>query len=221
MPPASRSSSGAVAAVAASLAADIAAGRLAPGTRLTEAALAARFGLSRGPLREALRQLAAEGLVAHARHRGAAVRRLGRADVAAIYDLREVVEGLAARLAAGRLDTPARHALATAFGHLAAAAMAADAAAYGAANAAFHALLVRLAGNPLLPPLVERLSLPALRLQFRLLLDRPAMQESQAGHAAVCEALMAGNGDAAEAAMRAHLRAAAARLQALPDSLFG
>jgi DNA-binding GntR family transcriptional regulator len=216
------SSDGAVAAVVACLGADIAAGRLAPGTRLTEAGLAARFGLSRGPVREALRQLGSEGLVVLARHRGAEVRRLTRAEVAALYELREVTEGLAARLAAARMHEAApRQAVAEAFGRLAAAALAADGAAFVQANAAFHALLVGLAGNPHLTATAERLSPPALRAQFRLLLDPAAIAESQAGHAAIGAALMAGDGAAAEAAMRAHVRGAATRLQAEPDTRFG
>lgn len=214
---------GAVAAVVGALSADIAAGRLAAGARLTEAALAARFGLSRGPVREALRDLAALGLVRHHRHRGAEVRRLTRAEVAALYELREVTEGLAARRAAARLalDAPARARLAEAFGALAAAALARDAAAFGTSNAAFHALLLELAGNPYLTETMERLRLPALRTQFRLLEDPGAIAESQAAHAAIAEAVMAGDPIAAEAAMRAHVQAAGRRLQALSDDAFG
>jgi DNA-binding GntR family transcriptional regulator len=211
---------GAVASLVARLAAEIAEGRIAAGARLTEAALAARFAVSRGPVREALRHLAAEGLVLHHRHRGAEVRRMSRAEVAALYEVREMMEGLAARLAAARLGDPAARArLAAAFRALEAAA--AGGADYAAANVAFHALVVELAGNAPLSATLARLRLPALRTQFRLLEAQDAVAESQAAHLGIAAALRAGDGIAAEAAMRAHVRAAAARLQALPDDAFG
>lgn len=215
------SGDGAVASLVARLAGEIAEGRIAAGTRLTEAALAARFGVSRGPVREALRHLAAEGLVRHRRHRGAEVRRMSRPEVAALYAVREVMEGLAARLAAVRLGDPAARArLAAAFAALDAAA-GAGGAPYAAANAAFHALVVELAGNAPLSDAVARLRVPALRTQFRLLEAQDAVAESQAAHLCIAGALVAGDGIGAEAAMRAHVRAAAARLQALPDDAFG
>jgi DNA-binding GntR family transcriptional regulator len=216
------SSGGAVAQVAAALAADIGAGRLAAGRRLTEAALAKRFGLSRGPVREALRQLASEGLVALHRHRGAEVRRLSRAEVAALFELREVAEGLAARLAAPRCrEAEARAALLAPFGALAAAALARDGAGFSAANARFHEAIIGFAGNAYLAETLARLRLGALRTQFRLQNDQVAIRESQASHERIAEALLAGDGAAAEAEMRAHVRGAAAWLQSLPDDAFG
>lgn len=210
---------GAVGLVAAALSADIAAGRFGPGMRLTEAALAQRFGVSRGPVREALRQLAAEGLVALERHRGAEVRQLSRAEVAALYELREVAEGLAARRAALRCGEPAaRAAIAQT---LAEAASARDASGFGAANARFHAAIVALAQNPYVADTLARLRLGALRVRFRMLDDPAARAESQLAHARIAQALLAGDGAAAEAEMRAHVRAAAARLQGLPDRAFG
>ena len=75
-------------------------GELAPGSRLREADLAERFQISRTPVREALGRLEAQGLVAHEPHRGASVARLDYGQVSELYDLREVLEGTAARLAA-------------------------------------------------------------------------------------------------------------------------
>jgi DNA-binding GntR family transcriptional regulator len=216
------SSGGAVSRVVAALSAEIGSGQLPSGLRLTEAALAERFGVSRGPVREALRQLAAEGLVALARHRGAEVKRLSRAEVSALYQLREVAEGLAARLAAGRAREPgARAELIDCFGTLAAAALARDGAAFSVANARFHATIIGLSGNPYLSETLARLRLGALRAQFRLLSDAAAIGESQAAHARIAEALLAGDGASAEAEMRAHVCGAASWLQSLPDRAFG
>ncbi len=73
---------------------------LAPGSRLRETELAQRLGLSRTPVREALKQLEAEGVVEHRPHQGAVVAQLDYAAVVELYFLREVLEGAAARLAA-------------------------------------------------------------------------------------------------------------------------
>jgi len=75
-------------------------GILRPGTRLREAELAAQLGLSRTPVREALKQLESEGLVTHQAHLGAVVSQLDYTAVAELYFMRELLEGAAARLAA-------------------------------------------------------------------------------------------------------------------------
>ncbi len=77
-------------------------GAYAPGQRLVEQRLAEEHGLSRTPVREALRRLQAEGLVDVERHRGAAVRRLSADDIADIYELRSRLEGYACERAAIR-----------------------------------------------------------------------------------------------------------------------
>jgi DNA-binding GntR family transcriptional regulator len=78
-------------------------GRIRPGERLTEQALAAEAGVSRGPVRDALRQLEREGLVQLAPHRGAVVSMLGLREAYEFYIVRGHLEGLAVRLAGDRL----------------------------------------------------------------------------------------------------------------------
>jgi DNA-binding GntR family transcriptional regulator len=78
---------------------DILAGRLEPGTELSEVALAREFGTSRGPLREALGRLASEGLVTITPRRGAVVAQLSRDEFIDAYQVREALETLAVRLA--------------------------------------------------------------------------------------------------------------------------
>jgi DNA-binding GntR family transcriptional regulator len=78
---------------------DILAGRLEPGAELSEVALAREFGTSRGPLREALGRLAAEGLVTVTPRRGAVVTQLSRQEFIDAYQVREALETLAVRLA--------------------------------------------------------------------------------------------------------------------------
>jgi DNA-binding GntR family transcriptional regulator len=77
-------------------------GEFRPGERIIEQRVAADLGLSRTPVREAVRMLAADGLVIATRHRGAIVRPLERADVLDLYELRGRLESYAAELASGR-----------------------------------------------------------------------------------------------------------------------
>jgi DNA-binding GntR family transcriptional regulator len=83
---------------------EIMAGRLVPGERIRPEAVAAHLGLSRMPVREALRQLDAEGLITLRPNRGAVVTQLDRDSVAEIYEMRAVLEGLCARHAAARAN---------------------------------------------------------------------------------------------------------------------
>ncbi len=75
-------------------------GDIAPGSKLTEEQLAAHFGISRGPLREAINRLEGRGLIERTPHAGVRVVALSETDLDEIYAMREVLEGLACRLAA-------------------------------------------------------------------------------------------------------------------------
>ena len=86
-------------------------GSLAPGARLVERELIAMMGVSRTVLREALRQLEAEGLIDVVANKGAVVRSLSRAEAQDLYAIRAVLEGLAARLFTERADLTARDTL--------------------------------------------------------------------------------------------------------------
>src|SRR6516225_1665491 len=83
---------------------EILAGRLPAGTELQEVALAAELGVSRGPLREAIGRLAAEGLVTVRPRRGAVVRSLSKQEFLEAYQVREALEMMAVRLAVPRLE---------------------------------------------------------------------------------------------------------------------
>src|SRR4051794_5648296 len=89
------------------LRADILEGRFEPGTKLVQTELATRLGLSTTPIREALQDLAREGLVLLDPHRGAFVRALSLDEVREIYELRMLLEPMLLRRSAGLLDTEA------------------------------------------------------------------------------------------------------------------
>jgi DNA-binding GntR family transcriptional regulator len=82
------------------LIAEIESGRLPPGSRLLEVELAGRLGISRTPVREAIKRLETQGLVSHEPNQGAVITKLDHARTVELYVVREVLEGVAARLAA-------------------------------------------------------------------------------------------------------------------------
>ena len=198
-----------VAHVVDSLRCDILAHRLAPGERLIESALTKRFSVSRGPVREALRRLAAEGLIEHSPHRGAVVRRLSPRDIAELFQIRIEMEALAARLAAQSPDRPARaqfiEEIAMIFAETPR-----RMEAYLDENAAFHAAVLRLAGNKQLQELSARLRLTLIMAQVGDALTVDVMRASVREHRAIARAIVDGDGVAAAAATRVHLERAAA-----------
>ncbi len=117
------------------------------GEHLVEARIAQELNISRGPVREAFKLLGAEGLLADEPRRGTFVVALGPDDVREIYELRGALEGLAARLIAGRRDPAALAELRAAIGRIEEAAAALDPVALGRHDLAFHETLCRMSGN--------------------------------------------------------------------------
>jgi DNA-binding GntR family transcriptional regulator len=194
-------------------------GAYAPGQRIVEASLAAETGVSRGVVREAFRRLAAEGVLELSPHRGAAVRRLARADVEAVAAVREALEGMAARLAARAAPAAAERLDASMAAQHAAEAADDPVGAFARENLGFHGIVLDLAGNPRLIEALRPVAMPLSRLTYARLLDRAARERARQEHAAVVRALAAGDGAAAEAAMRAHVRSASDALLRLPSPL--
>ncbi|WP_263248096.1 GntR family transcriptional regulator [Saccharopolyspora rosea] len=140
------------------LQARIADGRLRPGDRLFEQDLAAELGISRVPVREAIRMLQSEGLIeVMPRRRGVFVRGLDRAQAEELFEVREALEVYAARLAAQRADPEQVRLLADLAARARTAHEAGDTEGMSSANAAFHDRLVGLAGNGLLASMLEPL----------------------------------------------------------------
>lgn len=208
----------AVEAVIAAIVDGVKEGRYAPGQRLVEADLTKELGVSRGPLREALGRLAAEGVLEIEPYRGAVVRRLTNDDLDDLFQVREVLEGEAARLAAQHVDDGDNRARVEAAMRTAEELRTrGDVAAYIDENTRFHDLVLEMSGSRLLGRLVPSLQVHAFRLLFRqLLMDRDAMEQSIAEHDDIARALLAGDARGAERAMRRHVRRS--RAQALRAS---
>ncbi|MBT1096993.1 GntR family transcriptional regulator [Streptomyces sp. WAC 05379] len=141
--------------VLATLRQDIIAGRLLPGDRLVERELADRFGVSRVPVREAIRALVAEGFVHFETPRRTVVRRLSPADVKELFELREALEVYAAGLAASRATPEDLADLRELLRAAASATEAGDAEKITDVNTRFHDRILAMAGNSLLTSVME------------------------------------------------------------------
>lgn len=196
---------------------DILAHRLAPGARLVENDLTLRFAISRGPVREALRRLAAEGLIEHLPHRGAVVRRLSRVEIQELFQIRVELESLAARLAAEADDSERRALFAEAIRPIYDESPR-QTCEYMAENAAFHDAILTLAGNRQLRDLALRLQLPLIMAQVGDVLTPKVLEQSVREHRSIAAAILARDPRAAAAAQRAHLERAAATALTRPEN---
>lgn len=189
-------------------------GEIAAGARLSEAALADDLGVSRGPVREALRGLAEAGLVDSIANRGVVVRRIGREEALDLYDLRGTLFGFACETLARR-RTPAQLAeLEAALAAMAEAVAAADTERYYALNLAFHARILEGCGNRRARLTYEAV-VKEMHLYRRRALSRVGnLEASFAEHRAVVDAIAAGDPDAAFRAGREHCRRGAERFVA-------
>jgi len=187
---------------------EILAGRLAPGSRLVEIDLTARFAVSRGPVREGLRRLSADGLIEHRPHRGAVVRRLTEREIRELFLIRIEMEALAARLAAAT-DAPDRQSRFVASIRPIYADAPRNPCKYLEENAAFHEAVMALADNHQLRELAARLQLPLIMAQVRDVLTPTVLEASVHEHRAIAKAILGRDPTAASAHMRAHLERAA------------
>jgi DNA-binding GntR family transcriptional regulator len=188
-------------------------GRFAPGQRLIEADLVREFGISRGPLREAFRLLSAEGLVELVPNRGAIVRRFSRNEVSQIYEIREALEGLAARLAAERIsEGDNKRRLRSAVKPFTEPGQVQASRSFTEDNRQFHLTIVEIGGNERLTALIAQMHLPLLMFQLRHALSAQDVEKSSAEHRMIAETILAGRPNAADRAMRAHLRRSARQI---------
>jgi DNA-binding GntR family transcriptional regulator len=196
-------------------------GRLVPGQRLVEVELTRELGVSRGPVREAFRRLAAEGLIEIVPNRGALVRRLSRDEAIELFEIRTELEAFAARRAAARAaDACVRERFRRAAAPIWATEPRHETAAYIAENQRFHAAVVDAAGNGQLVTLHWRLQLSLILAQIGDALGPEAIAASLDEHRVVAAAILVGDPAAAERAMRDHLERATAFVRTLPPAVF-
>jgi DNA-binding GntR family transcriptional regulator len=184
----------------------IVAGDFPPNARLREPELAARLRVSRTPLREAIRQLEAEGLISTVPRLGSFVTQVTPKDAEDLYAIRVVIEGLAARQAAENPDPSKRQTLETILDALAQ--RTDDYRRYHEISGQFHDVIVALSGNRRLQTIYHGLAqhVSRMRVLSNAVRGRPAI--SLQGHRRIAAAIIAGRGSDAERLMRAHIEGA-------------
>jgi len=180
-------------------------GDLAPGARLNERALCERLGVSRTPLREAFRLLAADGLVTLAPNRGAIVTELSLRDVRESFDVMSGLEALSGELACRQVtDAEIAEIKALTFEMLACHARG-DLPGYYRRNREIHDRINRAARNGVLTQVYTTLNLRIQNLRFRSNFDRDKWDAAAHEHAEMVDALEARDGPRLAALLRDHL----------------
>lgn len=180
-------------------------GDIAPDARLVEADVSTEFHMSRGAVRTALIRLEQEGLVMREPHRGARVRRVSDDEAVEILQARAVLEGLAVRQTAERIDAAGSARLEACLERQRELLELGDLLGASDANADLHAALLDLSGHGTALRLIQALNSQSVRYQYRTILIPGRSAASVSEHKAIVEAVVAGNPDHAEAAMRRHL----------------
>ena len=199
----------------------IIAGEIAPGSSLSELALAEEFNVSRTPVRESLKQLQTEGLVVIRPRVGTFVTTPSRREVAELFEMKELLEGAAARLLAGRGRVPEIDRLEENLRQSDRAVAADDRERYAELVDEFHDLLILGADNKKLESHYRTLmNQLAYRRLVTTSLNQPGRPlQSEREHHRVLELILDKDGDSAEQVMREHVRASRrAVLAGLPYS---
>jgi DNA-binding GntR family transcriptional regulator len=193
-------------------------GRLEPGAELIEVALAEQLGVSRGPLREAIGRLAAEGLVTVSPRRGAVVRSLSKEEFLELYQVREALERMAVKLAVPRLTDEQFAELASLNEAMEAHATKNEVESFFEANLAFHARLLEASGNSKLEELYRQLLGQLGRYRVRSLTLRGNLKRSVSEHKAILRAARRGDAERAAQLMAEHIRVPQRRAMALEEA---
>ncbi|MGD9864353.1 MAG: GntR family transcriptional regulator [Pseudodonghicola sp.] len=176
-------------------------GRYAPGQRLVEPDLMAQYEVSRSTVREALKQLTADGIVVSHAYRGASIRRLTRQEAANFLSITEVVLGLAARQAAQQIDKPGARALLTRhFDAIAAHRDESDRFDFIRRRDRYFRALIEIGGNTELASILPRLQVNLIRNRLTV----PPQQRVE-GYRKITDAILSGDPRKAEAAARSYV----------------
>lgn len=191
-------------------------GEIAPGSKISEPELARAYGISRGPLREALHRLEGQKLLVRVPHVGARVVSLDRTELSELYQIRESLEGMACRLAAERMGADEIESLRTVLrAHEQDEAFQAGRGYYQQeGDYDFHYRIVQGSGNKLLIRILcdELYQLARMyRIQYSMTPNRPA--QAFAEHHRILDAIADGDGELAELLMRRHIRASGLNIE--------
>ena len=194
--------------IATQLRGAIVSGDLPAKTRLMEPELARRLGVSRTPLREAIRQLEAEGFLSTIPRMGTFVAEVTARDLEDVYAIRAVLEGLAARQAAEQTDETSAAALRSLLAELAL--KTADYREYHEAAGRFHDAILAASGNQPLQAMYHTLTHQVARLRTLSLAVAQRPEITLREHRRIASAILRGRGPEAERVMRSHVEGALA-----------
>ena len=189
-------------------------GALRPGDRLLETDLAQRFGVSRTPIREVIRRLEADGLVAHKPRVGAMIRVLAQQEIVELYEMRIVLEATAAQMAAKHASKAEIHTLKTLNAQMMQ--VATDPYKVAMLNRKFHGCILSAARNRFLAQSHNSLSHALVLLGKTTLESTERVKDVVSQHDAIVEALKSSQPETAAKIMRTHMEASLEhRLKAL------
>ena len=188
-------------------------GELKGGERLRIDELSLKFGVSNTPIRDAFRYLANLGFVENIPRRMVVVREITLKEVENIYEIQGVLEGLAAGLAARRCTPEELDQLQSLCHRMERCVAEKDIEGYSAADVEFHALFVRLSGNPRLIQMVENARDHINRFRFLMLRSPGRLEESMSEHRRVIAALANRDAEAADREIRTHIAVSAELLK--------
>ncbi|MCQ2491957.1 MAG: GntR family transcriptional regulator [Lachnospiraceae bacterium] len=180
-------------------------GEFAPGERLMEIALADRLGVSRTPVREAIRKLELEGLVVMIPRKGAEVARITEKDLRDVLDVRCALEELGASLAAGRIDEEGKKSLKQALVAFEEAVESGDFAEIADKDMDFHDVIFEIVNNPRMTVIVNNLRELIYRYRLEYVKDVTYHNTLVKEHRQIMEAIFAGDGDRARKIMKGHI----------------
>ena len=196
-------------------------GALAPGQRLVESDIMQLTSASRGRVRDAFKQLAAEGFVQIEEFKGASIKKPSRTEVIEMYQVRGVLEGLAARLAAATpLSSTQKKQLQQLQKQMNDAERDQEFVTFKQLNDDYHRYLQALANSAHLANHLERLRLPMLQFQVQTFFNKKRIAVSNADHRLITEAILANDPAAAERQMRKHVGGALHTIERTEDHIF-
>ena len=188
-------------------------GHYFPGQRLTEQSIIEDFQISRGNARLLLQNLHAAGIVEIHKHKGASIRRYSDAEIGDIFLIRQRLEGLAARLAAEKID---EHAFPVQYDFMKKVmSNVLDEVPFRQVNKTFHEAILEMSQSASLRRVIESMVIPMLHIQIRAFVNEGYEEASKTEHREIAAAILDKNADAADSLMQAHIHNARLRIRSL------
>ncbi len=180
-------------------------GELKPGERLMEIHLANRLGVSRTPIREAIRKLELEGLVTMVPRRGAEVANITEKNLKDVLEVRQALESLAIELACDRITDENKEGLKEKLDQVEHAVQTEDTGAIASADVAFHDAIVEASGNTRLVQLVSNLGEQMYRYRFEYIKDVSKHSQIMSEHRTMYESIMEKDKEKAAQIVKTHI----------------